>query len=115
MTSPCTDCGACCAGERVGVYRSELDDAGGRVPAALTEPHRSQPDQVVMRGTWAEPRCCVALRGVVGTTSHCRIYDERPEACRAFPAAWEREEPSPWCDDARARWGLPPVQLGWWR
>ncbi|MGN2398423.1 YkgJ family cysteine cluster protein, partial [Klebsiella quasipneumoniae] len=36
--NPCMTCGACCAYFRVSFYWAEADDAGGLVPAALTEP-----------------------------------------------------------------------------
>lgn len=36
--NPCMSCGACCAYFRVSFYWAEADDAGGSVPAQLTEP-----------------------------------------------------------------------------
>ncbi|EJF2880940.1 YkgJ family cysteine cluster protein, partial [Escherichia coli] len=35
--NPCMTCGACCAFFRVSFYWAEADDAGGTIPARLTE------------------------------------------------------------------------------
>ena len=108
---PCQRCGACCAAFRVAFHWSE---AAPHHPAgpdeALTV--KVRPFEVAMRGTegGATPRC-VALGGTVGVEVACTIYANRPSPCRALPAAWEHGEPSPQCDRARARHGLPPLGL----
>ena len=63
--SACQTCGACCASYRVQFAVYELDEAGGSVPAALTEPVNGSTSR--MRGTGEVPIRCVALSGTVGT------------------------------------------------
>lgn len=99
---------------RVAFHWSETEPAlGGVTPASLTE--RLDAHRVVMRGTHAEPLRCVALRGIPGVAVHCTIYPQRPSPCRELEAAWETGRPSPQCDRARARHGLPPLQPADWR
>lgn len=100
----CLTCGACCQSFRVEFAVYELDDMGGRVPAALTEPVNGSTCR--MQGTGTVPIRCVALHGTVGQTVACSIYDRRPRPCA------ELEEGSYGCNKARARHGLPP--LGEW-
>jgi Fe-S-cluster containining protein len=69
-----------------------------------------RPFEVAMRGTEGGPAPrCVALEGEVGRAVGCTIYARRPSPCRALQASWEHGEPSPQCDRARARHGLPPL------
>lgn len=114
MDHPCLSCGACCAAFRVAFHWSETEPAlGGTVPAELTEvldPHR-----LAMRGTQARAPHCIALEGAVGGPTRCRIYTRRPSPCRELRPAWENGEPSPQCDRARARYGLPPLGPAQWR
>ena len=56
-----------------------LDDAGGTVPAALTEPVNGGTSR--MRGTGEVPIRCVALSGTVGVSVGCTIYGQRPAPC----------------------------------
>ena len=106
---PCQRCGACCAAFRVAFHWSE---AGPHDPAgpdeALTV--KVRPFEVAMRGTedGLNPRC-IALDGVIGELVSCGIYATRPPPCRRLHAAWEDGMPSPQCDRARARYGLPPL------
>jgi len=112
-THPCLSCGACCATFRVAFHWSESDPAlGGVTPPELTE--RLDPHRVVMRGTFAPPMRCTALRGEVGGNAHCGIYPSRPSPCRELQPAWEHGEPSPQCDRARARHGLAPLEPDHW-
>jgi Fe-S-cluster containining protein len=108
---PCLGCGACCASYRVAFHWSE-SAPGGVTPPGLTEP--LDPHRVVMRGTHAPPMRCVALRGAVGEDAHCGIYPQRPSPCHELQAAWEHGEPSPQCDRARLRHGLPPLAPDSW-
>ena len=113
MDHPCLACGACCATFRVAFHWLEADPAlGGAVPTELTEvldPHR-----LVMRGTQARSPRCVALQGQVGGPIRCGIYGQRPSPCRDLLPAWENGQPSPQCDRARARHGLPPLTPAHW-
>ncbi len=106
--SPCQSCGACCAAYRVTFYREETDEApGGVVPASLTD--RVNDHLACMRGTERQPPRCIALRGVVGQSASCAIYEMRPSACRDFAplAAVGRGDEA--CNEARRRHGLPPL------
>lgn len=109
---PCQRCGACCAAFRVAFHWREAaphDPAGP--DEALTV--KLRPFEVAMRGTegGSAPRC-VALAGEVGREVACGIYAQRPRPCRELKAAWEDGTPSPQCDRARARHGLPPLTPG---
>jgi Fe-S-cluster containining protein len=105
---PCRTCGACCASFRVSFYWGEGDDAHGVVPEELTVP--ISPFLRAMAGTERHPPRCVALAGIVGETSTCRIHERRPTPCREFAASWENGEPNPGCDGARRRAGLPALR-----
>ena len=106
---PCQRCGACCAAFRVAFHWSEA------APHAAVGPDEAmtvkvRPFEVAMRGTEGrDPLRCIALSGEVGQAVACTIYDRRPSPCRHLQAAWERGEPSPQCDRARDRHGLPPL------
>ena len=110
-THPCLRCGACCAAFRVAMYWSEAEDRG--IDASLVE--KLDPLRVAMRVDNAENLRCVALAGAIGTQTECLIYAQRPGPCRELQAAWENGEPSPQCDRARARHGLPPLSPEDWR
>lgn len=107
MPHPCLSCGACCAAFVVAFHWSEAEPCGENpgILAAMTE--RLDAHRLAMRGTWAGRPRCVALQGEVGGASHCAIYAQRPEPCRALPASWEHGAGSPQCDKARALHGLP--------
>lgn len=114
---PCQTCGACCAYYRVSFYWREAEEAvGGRhgpVPVELTEDrdefHRT------MRGTEHKHHVrCVALEGKVGGEVSCSIYTLRPSPCRDFQASFEDGEHRPRCDEARARYDLPPLARKDW-
>jgi Fe-S-cluster containining protein len=99
--SACTTCGACCACFRVDFSSYELDDQGGRVPAALADEVNGNTAR--MRGTDHVPIRCAALSGTVGQRVGCGIYEWRPSPCREF------EEGSDACARARQRHGLHPL------
>lgn len=89
----CGPCGACC---REGFHIVALDDDD----AVLT----THPELVVT-DTWGHhlPRPggrCVALEGGCGSKWRCRIYADRPTACRDFDVAGDA------CLEARQRVGL---------
>jgi Fe-S-cluster containining protein len=98
---PCRPCGACCAFLRIHFPRGD----GPHVPRQLTEP--TLPDHVRMRRR--ADGACLALDGSPGTFTTCTIHGIRPEPCRAFQPSTAAEI-NPYCDDARARIGLPPLR-----
>jgi Fe-S-cluster containining protein len=102
-------CGACCAAFRVAFHWMETDAAGGMTPAGLTEQLGAH--RVNMLGTNTYEPHCTALVGEVGVATHCGIYALRPSPCRELKAAWEDGTPSPQCDRARAKYGMPPLTL----
>lgn len=106
----CQTCGACCAAYRVSFYCGETDEfPGGFVPSGLTEQVTSV--MACMRGTAAQPPRCIALRGDIGQSVSCLIYEQRPSACREFAplAALGRGDDA--CNEARRRHGLPPLDV----
>lgn len=105
MMHPCQACGACCAAFRVPIYWSEAEQGG--IDATLTE--KIDPLRLAMRVDNATHLRCIALEGEIGVATACRIYAQRPSPCRDLGAAWENGQPSPQCDRARARHGLPPL------
>ncbi len=108
MPNPCVACGACCAHYRVSFYWTEAEPfLGGTVPSALTA--KLDPHRLVMAGTQARPARCVALEGVVGRGTACRIYPDRPSPCRDLQPSWAEGAPNDQCDRARLAHGLPPL------
>jgi Fe-S-cluster containining protein len=82
------------------------------VPAEFTE--KLDPHRLAMRGTQAYQPRCVALEGKVGVAARCSIYPQRSSVCREVIPAWESGEPSPQCDKARIKHGLPPLTREDW-
>lgn len=108
MTSPCMQCGACCATFRVAFYWAEAGDASlGQVPVELTR--KLDQHRVSMIGTDTPAPRCLALRGDIGKAVHCSIYPLRPSPCRAFEPYDADGKVNPRCNAARARWQLPPL------
>lgn len=105
--NPCVSCGACCAYFRVSFYWAEADDAGGTVPADLTEPLNLL--MRAMRGTNTRAPRCIALQGEPGQCVSCSIYENRPTPCREFAMSGENGMLNEACDRARAKYGLPPL------
>lgn len=102
--TPCITCGACCAHFLVELRREELD---GRL---VLRDHIVwlTPYKLMMDGTGGCSPRCTALKGKIGSSTRCSVYDERPEACRAFQPSTAVER-NPGCDEARAAHGLPPL------
>ena len=77
------------------------------MPSALTE--AIGPNLACMRGTTSAPMRCVALRGRIGESVSCAIYEFRASACRDFAplAALGRGDDA--CNEARRRHGLMPL------
>lgn len=107
--NPCMRCGACCACFRVAFPREEASDVPhGLVPLEFTT--ASGRNTLVMKGTEGRNPRCLALEGFVGSCVSCLLYDRRPSICRAFRGAWESDRVNPLCNNARARFGLPPFE-----
>lgn len=100
-SSPCLNCGACCASFRVSFYWAEAEVLG--MPASLSEPVNS--GYACMRGTSAASPRCAALLGDIGATTRCTIYAQRPSPCREVQAGDSQ------CQKARRRHGLPPLEI----
>ncbi|MEW6678438.1 MAG: YkgJ family cysteine cluster protein [Pseudomonadota bacterium] len=108
MSTPCQQCGACCAYFRVSFYWSEADPfLGGTVPGELTVP--ISPHFVAMAGTQGAPVRCTALEGTVGEAVACRIYARRASPCRDLEPWDAAGQPDEKCTRARAAHGLPPL------
>jgi len=73
---PCQSCGACCAYAAEWPRFTTEDEADiARLPVALVAD-----DGCGMR--WDGDRCA-ALTGAVGRWTSCRVYEDRPDVCRA--------------------------------
>lgn len=105
--NPCMTCGACCAYFRVSFYWAEGDDAGGYVPASLTQ--QLSPFLRCMDGTNQKHVRCVALEGQIGVEVHCSVYENRPTPCREFAMSGEDGQINDACNRARASYGLPSL------
>jgi Fe-S-cluster containining protein len=106
--SPCLNCGACCSHFRVSFFWGECASSGGTVPDDLVA--SISPSRVAMLGTDCKPTRCISLKGEVGSTVQCSIYEQRSSTCREFEASWENGEANIDCDAARAAFGLPPLE-----
>lgn len=106
--NPCIICGACCEVFRASFYWGECDDAYGKVPTELT--YQLTPHRRAMKTISDKSQRCIALTGEVGNCVSCSIYDKRSSVCRDFPYSWENGERNERCDQARAKFGLPPLE-----
>jgi hypothetical protein len=96
--SPCRSCGACCAHDSTWPrFSTETDAALDAIPIALVDPSLS-------RMAWTGTRCA-ALDGDVGCATICRIYDLRPDVCRACEPGDDA------CATARAGYGLAALPV----
>ncbi len=94
-SAPCRSCGACCAFSKDWPrFSTETDDHIDHIPAEFV-------DQRLGRLRCDGDRCS-ALAGAVGIETSCRIYDVRPEVCRACTPGDDA------CRMARQRFGLQP-------
>ena len=109
INNPCVSCGACCAYFRVSFYWAESEEAGGVVPQALTE--QVTPFLSCMQGTNSKSPRCVALEGEIGQSVSCSIYLNRPTPCREFDQSGLNGVGNESCDRARAKYGLPPLEM----
>ena len=89
----CRNCGACCAYSREWPRLTlEDDDAIALIPPELLDDAAGR-----MR---CDGDRCLALDGEIGVATSCRIYEVRPEVCRACLPG------DPECLTARRRHGL---------
>ncbi|HIJ79484.1 MAG: YkgJ family cysteine cluster protein [Desulfobulbaceae bacterium] len=111
--NPCLTCGACCAFFRVSFYWAEAGEDGTGVPVALTG--RLSTHRAFMLGTNASNPRCVALKGEIGQEVHCAIHPQRASVCRDFAASWQDGQHQAGCDQARAKYGLLPLEPHHWQ
>ena len=100
---PCLSCGACCASFRVDFSVHETEDMGGSVPSGLAMEVTDSTCR--LRGTAPSPPRCAAPPAQIGVKAACGIYEWRPSPCREFAEGSEA------CERARARHGLPPLDV----
>jgi Fe-S-cluster containining protein len=92
--APCRSCGACCSFSKDWPRFSTEDDLDlDRIPPEFID---RRLDRIRCDGDR-----CYALAGEVGVATSCRIYDVRPNVCRACSPGDEA------CRLARHRFGLP--------
>jgi uncharacterized protein len=97
----CQQCGACCASFRVSFYWAEAAERG--LPDELLE--KLNAHLANLKGTNQPQPRCHALQGEVGENVTCVAYSQRPSPCR------EVEPGDAKCNTARARHGLPPLEM----
>lgn len=89
--SPCQSCGACCAFDADWPRFTLEDDAAiARIPAKFA----------AKSGMRCVGNRCSALRGEIGKSTACSIYDVRPDVCRACEPGDEE------CNMARRHYGM---------
>lgn len=112
--NPCLTCGACCTLYRVSFHWMEAEDfTPGGVPLDFVE-QAPLAHRLMMKGTGAPPHRCVCLQGEIGIEIGCSIHPRRPSPCREFPVSYEDGvTPNPRCDQARAKYGMPPLEADW--
>ena len=94
--SPCQACGACCNYSKDWPRFTTEDEAHlARLPRRLVNFHDTGMHCVGDR--------CSALAGDVGVATHCTVYADRPDVCRACEPGDDA------CSMARDRHGLPPL------
>ena len=99
LDHPCQSCGACCATSRDWPRFSTEDDAAlDLIPEKFINARQS--------GMKCDGDRCSALTGKVGVATACRIYDIRPDVCRACMPG------DPECALARRRYGLAELVVG---
>ncbi|HNZ04636.1 MAG TPA: YkgJ family cysteine cluster protein [Myxococcota bacterium] len=112
--NPCIGCGACCACYRVSFYWGEIDEVlPGSFPSRLVE--KLNDFRAVIKGTNQPKPRCVALAGKIGEDAFCSIHSVRSSACREFDASFSNGVRNERCDQARARFGLRPLEPSDWR
>lgn len=98
VTSPCQECGACCAHSSDWPrFSLESDDDLKTLPEHLVAASLS--------GMRCEGNRCAALIGEIATWTSCSVYDRRPLVCRDCLPGDEA------CLMARTKVGLPALQM----
>ncbi len=103
----CLDCGACCQYFKVYFPKEESTEFGGTVPASFVEPYDSKNINMIGRQCFNNGERCKSLKGEVGKSVSCEIYENRPSVCRAFTVITEEGYQNPRCKRARRVAGLP--------
>lgn len=67
-----------------------------------------------MIGTDQPKPSCICLKGVVGKSASCGIYEHRPNCCRIFKASFENGEQNVSCEEARASKGIRALTMLDW-
>lgn len=109
---PCQSCGACCAFFRVSLHWLETLPESYGVPLELTE--KISLHQNSMLGTGHVNPSCIGLKGDVGKSVACSIYQNRPGSCRSFLPSFENGTRNERCDEARFSKGLTPLRPTDW-
>lgn len=109
---PCVRCGACCVIYRVSFHWSETLADSFQVPEKLTRP--VGPHQLALKTTTPTGNRCASLKGNIGVSVGCQIYENRPSPCRNFKASFESGQHEPRCDEARKTVGLLPLSPQDW-
>jgi len=92
---------------------TEVDDfAEGGVPADLVDPVGEY--LRAMRSDGPPQYRCIALEGTIGVAVTCRIYERRGTPCREFSPLTAEGCRNLNCDEARRKFGLPPLMLPDW-
>jgi uncharacterized protein len=106
----CQSCGVCCSTFRISFYWGETTAAeGGVVPVEMTEQmnlYRS-----CMKGSSQTKPRCIALKGNLGESVCCSIYENRPSPCREYQVFDELGNLNPRCNQAREKHGLLPLNV----
>ncbi|MCQ8895887.1 YkgJ family cysteine cluster protein [Limnobacter humi] len=106
----CQSCGVCCSTFRISFYWGETTASeGGYVPEELTQ--QMNPYRACMKGTSQSNPRCIALAGNIGESVTCTIYPNRPSPCREYDVFNEQGELNPRCNQARAKHGMPPLNV----
>lgn len=110
---PCVSCGACCNYYKVQFHRFECQSDSFSVPEDLTYPVLDS-ENLVMKGTYKKDPRCIALKGEIGVSVGCSIYEQRPSCCRNFNASYENGQQNFRCDQARIAKGMKPLTIADW-
>lgn len=109
---PCQSCGACCAYYRVSFHWLETLPESHAVPEILTQ--NISPHKIAMKGTNQQNPNCIALLGLIGKSTSCQIYTNRPSTCRSFNPSYEDGQKNINCEKARSSKGLSILTLNDW-
>jgi uncharacterized protein len=97
-SSPCQECGACCAYSSAWPRFSLEDDVTlARIPSRYVA--------VSGNGMRCAGDRCEALSGEIGIATACRIYEARPDVCRACMPGDDA------CTMAREKFGLRALTM----